>query len=219
MSKFDDKIAEMKEERTRIKGELNVINESLRKIDEEIKPILKQKKQIDDLLKSKTDGKQPHLNKLKSLQERLENLDEAEHKLSARKNLASQLLERGYPVDIIYDASEKDLARIQGELDELAGSESKLKAQAEKLHGLIATINKDPQRRKDADFSKKIFNMRRNIVANSQQVEAVNNKKTIVTNNQQVEAVSNDDNSEDRVAVTAEDKKNSKLNPKNWRTN
>jgi chromosome segregation ATPase len=203
MSKFDDKIAEMKDERVRIKGEINSINENLRKIDDEIKPILKQRKQLDDLLKSKTDGRQPHLNKLKSLQDKLENLDEAEHKLAAKKNLASQLLDRGYQVDIIYEANDKELAKIQSELDDLAGSESKLKAQSERLHGMIAAVNKDPQQRKELDISKKIRNI----------------KKTIVSNSQQVEAVSNDDNSEDKVAVSAEDKKTKKLNIKGWRSN
>jgi chromosome segregation ATPase len=203
MSKFDDKIAEMKDERVRIKGEINSINESLKRIDDEIKPILKQKKQLDDLLKSKTDSRQPHLNNLKSLQDRLENLDEAEHKLAAKKNLASQLLDRGYQIDVIYEANDKELAKLQSELDDLAGSESKLKAQAERLHGMIAAINKDPQQRKELDISKKIRNI----------------KKTIVSNSQQVEAVSNDDNSEDKVAVSAEDKKTKKLNIKNWRSN
>jgi hypothetical protein len=203
MSKFDEKIAEIKEERNRIKNDINSVSETLRKIDEEIKPILKQKKQLDDLLKTKADGKTPHVIKLKALQDKIENLSEAEHKLTSRKNLASQLLERGYPVDIIYEASDKEMARLQSELDDLAGSESKLKAQEEKLHSLLATIKKDPQQRKELEISKKIRNI----------------KKTIVANSQQVEAVSNDDNSEDRVAVSVEDKKTKRLNLKNWRSN
>jgi chromosome segregation ATPase len=203
MSKFDDKIAEMKEERNRIKNDINSVNEALKKIDEEIKPILKQKKQIDDLLKSKTDGKAPHVNKLKALQSRLENTEEAEHKLAEKKNLASRLLDRGYPIDIIYEASDKELAKLQSELDDLAGSESKLKAQEERLQGLIATIKKDPQDRKEFEISKKIKNI----------------KKVIVANSQQIDAVSNDDNSEDKVAVSAEDKKTKRLNFKNWKSN
>ena len=203
MSKFDDKIAEMKDERNRIKSDINSINETLKKLDDEIKPILKQKKQIDELLKNKTDGKQPHLNKLKSLQEQLEELSEAEHRLSAKKNLASKLLERGYPVDIIYEANDKDLARLQSELDDLAGSESKLKAQEEKLQGLIATIKKDPQEKKEFELSKKIRNL----------------KKTIVANSQQADAASDDDDRERRAAVSVEDKKTKRLNFKSWRNN
>ena len=203
MSKFDDKIAEIKEERNRIKGEVTSINEALKKIDDEIKPILKQKKQIDDLLKTKTDSKTPHVSKLKALQERIENISEAEHKLASRKNLASQLLDRGFTIDIIYEANDKDLAKLQSELDDLAGSESKLKAQEERLQGLIAAIKKDPQERKEFEISKKIKNI----------------KKAIVANNQQTDAVSDDDNSEDRVAVAVEDKKTKKINFKGWRTN
>ncbi|MFA5374660.1 MAG: hypothetical protein WC455_02735 [Dehalococcoidia bacterium] len=203
MSKFDDKIAEMKDERTRIKNDINSTNETLKKIDEEIKPILKQKKQIDELLKNKTDGKQPHLNKLKSLQGRLEELSEAERKLAAKKNLASKLLDRGYPIDIIYEANDKDLARLQSELDELAGSESKLKAQEERLQGLIATIKKDPQERKEFELSKKIRNI----------------KKAIVANSQQTDAVSDDDDREDRVTVSVEDKKTKRINFKSWKNN
>ena len=203
MSKFDDKIAEMKVERNRIKGEITSINDTLKKIDDEIKPILKQKKQIDELLKTKTDGKQPHLSKLKALQGQLENLSEAEHKLAEKKNLASRLLDRGYPIDIIYEANDKDLAKLQSELDDLAGSESKLKAQEERLQGLIAAIKKDPQERKEFELSKKIKNI----------------KKAIVANSQQTDAVSDDDNSEDRVAVAVEDKKTKKINFKGWRTN
>jgi chromosome segregation ATPase len=203
MSKFDDKIAEMKEERNRIKNDINLVNETLKKIDEEIKPILKQKKQIDDLLKTKADSKAPHVNKLKALQARLENTEEAEHKLAAKKNLASRLLDRGYPIDIIYEANDKDLAKLQSELDDLAGSESKLKAQEERLQGLISTIKKDPQERKDLEISKKIKNI----------------KKVIVANSQQIDAVSNDDNSEDRVAVSTEDKKTKRLNFKGWKSN
>ena len=203
MSKFDDKIAEMKNERNRIKNDINSVNELLKKIDEDIKPILKQKKQIDELLKTRTDGKQPHLNKLKSLQEKLETLDEAEHKLAEKKNLASQLLERGYPVDIIYEASDKDLARLQSELDELAGSESKLKAQEEKLKGLMGTIKKDPQQRKDLEISRRIRSLKKSIVANSQPADAV----------------SDDDHGGDKVAVSVADKKTKKLNLKSWRSN
>jgi chromosome segregation ATPase len=203
MSKFDDKIAEMKGERIRIKGEITSINDTLKKIDDEIKPILKQKKQIDDLLKTKTDGKQPHLNKLKALQEQLENSSEAEHKLAEKKHLASRLLDRGYPIDIIYEATDKELAKLQGELDDLQGSESKLKAQEERLQGLIATIKKDPQERKEFELSKKIRNI----------------KKAIVATGQQTDAVSDDDNSEDRVAVAVEDKKTKKINFKGWKTN
>jgi chromosome segregation ATPase len=203
MSKFDDKIAEMKVERNRIKGELTSINDTLKKIDDEIKPILKQKKQLDDLLKTKTDGKQPQLNKLKALQDKLETLEEAEHKLAAKKILASRLLDRGYPIDVIYEANDKDLAKLQNELDDLAGSESKLKAQEERLQGLIATIKKDPQERKEFEISKKIKNI----------------KKTIVANSQQTDAVSDDDNSEDRVAVAVEDKKTKRINFKGWKTN
>ena len=203
MSKFDDKIAEMKEERNRIKNDINSVNETLRKIDEEIKPILKQKKQLDDLLKTKTEGKAPHVNKLKALQSRLENTEEAEHKLAEKKNLASRLLDRGYPIDIIYEATDKELAKLQGELDDLQGSESKLKAQEERLQGLIATIKKDPQERKEFELSKKIRNI----------------KKAIVATGQQTDAVSDDDNSEDRVAVAVEDKKIKKINFKGWKTN
>jgi len=203
MSKFDEKITEIKEERVRIKNEINSINEILKKIDDEIKPILRQKKQIDDLLQSKTDSKTPHINRLKALQDRVENISEAEHKLASRKNLASQLLERGYPIDIIYEASDKELARLQSELEDLLGSESKLKAQEEKLRGLIATIKKDPQLKKEIEISKKIKNI----------------KKTIVANSQQIEAVSNDNDSEDRVPVPVDDKKTRKLNLKSWRSN
>jgi chromosome segregation ATPase len=203
MSKFDDKIAEMKDKRNRIKSDISSINDTLKKIEDEIKPILKQKKQIDELLKTKTDGKQPHLNKLKLLQEQLENLSETEHKLAAKKNLASRLLDRGYPIDIIYEANDKDLAKLQSELDDLAGSESKLKAQEERLQGLIAAIKKDPQERKEFELSKKIKNI----------------KKAIVANSQQTDAVSDDDNSEDRVAVAVEDKKTKRINFKGWRTN
>jgi len=203
MSKFDEKIAEIKEDRNRIKNEINSINEDLKKIDEEIKPILKQKKQIDDLLKAKTDSKTPHISKLKTLQEQIESLSEAEHKLASKKNLASQLLERGYPIDIIYEANDKDLARLQSELDDLAGSESKLKVQAERLQTLIATLKKDPQQRKELEISKKIRNI----------------KKAIVANSQQIDAVTNDNDSEDRVAVATEDKKAKRLNIKSWRSN
>ena len=203
MSKFDDKIAEMKEERNRIKNDINSVNETLRKIDEEIKPILKQKKQLDDLLKTKTEGKAPHVNKLKALQARLENTEEAEHKLAEKKNLASRLLDRGYPIDIIYEANDKELAKLQSELDDLAGSESKLKAQEERLQGLIATIKKAPQERKEFELSKKIRNLTKVIVANSQQTNAV----------------SDDDDREDRVTVSADYKKTKRLNLKNWRTN
>jgi len=203
MSKFDDKIAEMKNERNRIKNDIISINEALKKLDDEIKPILKQKKQIDELLKTKTDGKQPHINKLKTLQDKLENMSEAEHKLSEKKNLASRLLDRGYPIDIIYEANDKELAKLQNELDDLQGSESKLKAQEERLQGLIATIKKDPQEKKEFEISKKIRNI----------------KKTIVANSQQTDAVSNDNDSEDRVTVAVEDKKTKRLNFKSWRTN
>ena len=203
MSKFDDKIAEMKDERNRIKGEITSINDTLKKLDDEIKPILKQKKQIEEMLKNKTDGKQPHLNKLKALQERLENFSEAEHKLAEKKHLASRLLDRGYSIDIIYEANDKDLAKLQSELDDLAGSESKLKAQEERLQGLIAAIKKGPQERKEFEISKKIRTI----------------KKAIVANSQQTDAVSDDDNSEDRVAVAVEDKKTKRINFKSWRTN
>jgi len=203
MSKFDDKIAEIKDERNRLKAEVTSINDTLKKLDDEIKPILKQKKQLDDLLKAKTDSKQPHLNKLKALQERIENFAEAEHKLAEKKHLASRLLDRGYPIDVIYEANDKELAKLQSELDDLAGSESKLKAQEEKLQGLIATIKKDPQERKEFELSKKIKNM----------------KKAIVANSQQTEAVSDDDNSEDRIAVAVEDKKTKRINFKGWKPN
>ena len=203
MSKFDDKIAELKDKRNRIKSDISSINDSLKKIDDEIKPILKQKKQIDELLKTKTDGKQPHLSKLKALQGQLENLSEAEHKLAEKKNLASRLLDRGYPIDIIYEANDKELAKLQSELDDLAGSESKLKAQEERLQGLIATIKKAPQERKEFELSKKIRNI----------------KKVIVANSQQTNAVSDDDDREDRVTVSADYKKTKRLNLKNWRTN
>jgi len=203
MSKFDDKITEMKDKRNRIKSDISSINDTLKKIEDEIKPILKQKKQLDDLLKAKTDSKQPQLNKLKALQEQLEQLSETEHKLTAKKNLASRLLDRGYPIDIIYEANDKDLAKLQSELDDLAGSESKLKAQEERLQGLIAAIKKDPQERKEFEISKKIKNI----------------KKAIVANSQQTDAVSDDDNSEDRVAVAVEDKKTKRINFKGWRTN
>jgi chromosome segregation ATPase len=203
MSKFDDKIAEMKDERSRLKNDINSINETLKKIDDEIKPILKQKKQLDELLKAKTDSKQPQLNKLKALHEQLEQLSEAEHKLTAKKNLASRLLDRGYPIDIIYEANDKDLAKLQSELDDLAGSESKLKAQEEKLQGMIAAIKKDPQQKKELEFSKKIKNI----------------KKAIVANSQQPDAVSDDNDSEDRVAVAVDDKKTKKLNFKSWKSN
>ena len=203
MSKFDDKIAEMKDKRNRIKSDISSINDTLKKIEDEIKPILKQKKQLDDLLKAKTDSKQPQLNKLKALQEQLEQLSETEHKLTAKKNLASRLLDRGYPIDIIYEANDKDLAKLQSELDDLAGSESKLKAQEERIQGLIAAIKKDPQERKEFEISKKIKNI----------------KKAIVANSQQTDAVSDDDNSEDRVAVAVEDKKTKRINFKSWRTN
>ena len=203
MSKFDDKITEMKDKRNRIKSDISSINDTLKKIEDEIKPILKQKKQLDDLLKAKTDSKQPQLNKLKALQEQLEQLSETEHKLTAKKNLASRLLDRGYPIDIIYEANDKDLAKLQSELDDLAGSESKLKAQEERLQGLIAAIKKDPQERKEFELSKKIKNI----------------KKAIVANSQQTDAVSDDDNSEDRVAVAVEDKKTKRINFKGWRTN
>ena len=203
MSKFDDKIAEMKDERNRIKNDISTINETLKKIDDEIRPILKQKKQIDELIKTKTEGKEPHLNKLKLLQEKLEQLSEAEHKLASKKNLASKLLDRGYPIDIIYEANDKDLARLQSELDDLAGSESKLKAQEERLQGLIAAIKKGPHERKEFELSKKIRNI----------------KKAIVANSQQLDAVSNNDDSEDRVAVSVEDKKTKRINFKSWRSN
>ena len=112
-------------------------------------------------------------------------------------------MDRGYPIDIIYEANDKELAKLQGELDDLAGSESKLKAQEERLQGLIATIKKAPQERKEFELSKKIRNI----------------KKVIVANSQQTNAVSDDDDREDRVTVSADDKKTKRLNLKNWRTN
>lgn len=165
MINLDDRISEIRQEKSRINSEIDSIKKAVRQIDKEMQPLVKQKKQISEQLKKILDQEAT--------------LIEQEATLIERKNIYSRLIEIGCDQALLDMVSENSLPELKRKLAEFEERQKNLRQEEEKnskdLRSFLANNLKEPFKKKKKELSKKMNTLEKDIAYLKQQIDIVGN--------------------------------------------